>query len=58
MKKLARFFIGVKSEMKKVRWPLKKEMIKYSIATVVFVIFFCMIFSLTDIIIAGLRTMF
>ena len=29
MKKLARFFIGVKSEMKKVRWPLKKEMIKY-----------------------------
>jgi len=57
MKKLARFFIGVKSEMKKVRWPLKKEMIKYSIATIVFVIFFCLLFSITDIISAGLRTL-
>ena len=56
MKKIARFFIGVKSEMAKVRWPIKNEMVKYSIATVAFVILFCAIFSVTDIVIAGLRT--
>ena len=31
MKALARFFVSVKKEMKKVRWPKKKEMIKYQI---------------------------
>lgn len=49
------FFIGVKKEMGKVRWPLKKEMIKYSIATISFIIFFALFFTLGDLIIAGFK---
>ena len=49
------FFTGVRKEMKKVRWPLKKEMIKYSIATLSFIIFFALFFTLGDLIIAGLK---
>ena len=49
------FFLGVKKEMGKVRWPLKKEMIKYSLATLSFIIFFGLFFTLGDLIIAGLK---
>jgi len=49
------FFTGVKKEMKHVRWPLKKEMVKYSIATLSFIIFFALFFALTDLIIAGIK---
>lgn len=34
----------VKSEMKKVKWPTKKEMIKYTISTLVFVVAFALYF--------------
>ena len=49
------FLTGVKKEMGKVRWPLKKEMIKYSIATLSFIIFFALFFTLGDLIIAGFK---
>ncbi len=49
------FFTGVRKEMKKVRWPLKSEMIKYSIATLSFIVFFGIFFTLGDLIIAGLK---
>ena len=48
MKKIARFLVGVKKEMKKVRWPNKKEMITYSIATIVFVLIFGIFFTGLD----------
>ncbi len=48
---------GVKSEFKKVRWPNKKEMIKYSIATIAFIIFFALIFYLIEVIVYLLKTM-
>ena len=51
------FFIGVKKEMGKVRWPLKKEMVKYSIATLTFILFFAIFFTLGDLIIAGFKTL-
>lgn len=54
MKKLVRFFISVKEEMKKVKWPSKKEMIKYSIATLTFIIVFALFFTLSDAVFAGL----
>ena len=44
MKKLARFFVNVKKEMKKVRWPKKKEMIKFSVATIAVLCFFMLFF--------------
>ncbi len=49
------FFKSVSNEMDKVRWPLKKEMVKYSIATLSFIIFFALFFTLGDLIIAGVK---
>ena len=46
------FLKEVKSELDKVKWPSKKDMVKYSIATIVFIIFFALFFYLIDIIIA------
>lgn len=51
------FFKEVKSEMKKVRFPNKKEMITYSIATISLVLFFALYFGLLDLIIAGIKTL-
>lgn len=57
MKKIARFFVSVKKEMKKVRRPHKKEMATYSIATLSFIIFFSVFFALGDFIIAAAKTL-
>lgn len=38
------FYKEVKSELKKVKWPSKKEMIKYSISTLCFIILFALFF--------------
>ena len=48
---------GVKSEFKKVRWPSKKEMIKYSIATIAFIIFFAVFFWIIEMIAYLIKTM-
>lgn len=58
MKKIARFFIGVKKELGKVRLPNKKEMITYSVATISFILIFGLFFGLTDFIFASIRTFF
>ena len=58
MKAVARFFVNVKKEMKKVRWPKKKEMIEFSIATIVVVCFFMAFFSLSDLLISGIVKVF
>ncbi len=50
--KIKDFFIDVKSESKKVIWTSKKNLVKYSIATLVFMIFICLFFVGTDLIIA------
>ncbi len=57
MKKIAMFLKGVKSEMAKVRWPNKKELFKYSIATLTIIIIFMAFFSLTDLGIAFVKTL-
>lgn len=46
------FFIGVKTESKKVIWTSKKNLIKYSVATLVFMFLICLYFVGTDLIIA------
>lgn len=58
MKKLARFFVSVKKEMQKVRWPKKKEMIKFSTATIAVVCFFMVFFSLVDGILGAIVKVF
>ena len=55
MKKIARFFVGLKNEMKNVKWPTKKEMFKYSLATLTFIVVFASFFGLTDLIISGVK---
>lgn len=49
------FFKQVKQEMKKVKWPSKKEMVKYSITTLVFVLIFAGFFYLIDVLFALLK---
>ena len=49
--------VNIKNEMKKVKWPNKKEMIKYSCAALTFIIVFAVFFSLTDLLIAGVKTL-
>ena len=52
------FLHEVKVEMDKVKWPSKKDMVKYSIATIVFVIFFALFFYGIDLILALLKEVF
>ena len=46
------FCHGVKSEFNKVFWPTKENMIKYSITTILFVIFLSAFFYLIDVVFA------
>ena len=57
MKKVKKFFGEVKSELGKVKWPSKKDMVKYSIATICFVIFFAGFFYLIDLAVAFIKTL-
>lgn len=52
------FCHGVKSEFKKVHWPSKKDMVKYSIATIFFIIFCALFFYLIDVIFAFVQSLF
>ena len=49
------FFKEVKAEMKKVKWPTKKEMVKYSITTLLFILLFAGFFYLIDVLFALLK---
>ncbi|MDD3896155.1 MAG: preprotein translocase subunit SecE [Bacilli bacterium] len=48
-------FKQIRDEMKKVRWPDKNEMFKYSIATIIFIIAFGLYFFGLDIIFAWIK---
>ena len=52
--KLKEFFTGVKEERKKVIWTSKKNLVKYSVATLLFTLFICLFFVATDLVIAGI----
>jgi len=58
MKKISKFFAGVRKELKRVRWPLKKEMVTYTIATISFILFFMVFFTGSDLLISGLKLLF
>lgn len=55
MKKIKDFFIDVQKEMKKVKWPSKKEMVTYSVATITFIVIFGTFFASLDLIITGIK---
>lgn len=52
------FCHGVKSEFTKIHWPSKKEMVRYSIASIFFIIFCALFFYLINIIFALVQTLF
>ena len=52
VKAIKEFFASVKKEAKKVMWTDKKSLLKYSIATLVFIVFICLFFVGSDLIIA------
>lgn len=49
---------GVKVEMKKVTWPSKKDVIKYSLATILFCIIFMVFFQILDLGLAVVKGVF
>ena len=51
------FFKQIKKEMSKVHFPNKKDMVKYSVATICFVIFFGVYFYLIELIMALVKTL-
>lgn len=53
--KIITFFKEVKTEVSKIKWPSKKDMVKYSLATICFIVFFALFFYLIDLIIALLK---
>ena len=56
MKKIVRFLVSVKKEMKKVRWPEKKEMIENTIATLACILIFGLFFTSLDLIFSVVKT--
>lgn len=49
------FIKEVRKEMSKVKWPSRKEMVKYSFATISFIIFFAVFFYVIEVVIALLK---
>lgn len=56
-KKISNWFKSVIKEVSKVKWTSKKEMLKYSIATIVFVIFFGLFFYVIELAMAFFKSL-
>ncbi len=50
-------FKEIKKEMSKVHFPNRKDMVKYSVATIFFVIFFSIYFYLIELIMAFVKSL-
>lgn len=56
MSKIGNYFSDVKKEVSRIRWTNKKDLVKYSISTVVFMAFFGVFFYVIDLLVALLRS--
>ena len=56
MKKLVEYFKGIKKEISRIKWTNKKDLLKYSVSTVVFMLFFGVFFYAIDMLVALLRS--
>lgn len=54
--KILGYFKGVRKEISRIRWTKGKELVKYSIAAVSIILFFCVYFYVIDILVALLRS--
>ena len=50
-------FKQIKKEMQKVHFPSRKDMIKYSIATILFIIFFAAYFYVIELVMALVKSL-
>ena len=50
------YFKGVKKEISRIKWTSKKDLVKYSVSTVAFMVFFGIFFYLIDLLVALLRS--
>ena len=48
---------GIRTEFEKVHWTPKKDMIRYSIATIVFIIFFSVFFYVINLLFALIQSL-
>ena len=53
---IAKYFKGVKKEVSRIRWVSLKDLTRYSLASVVFVLFFGLFFYGVDMLISLLRS--
>ncbi len=55
--KFMEFCHGVKTESKRIHWTDRKDLVKYSISTLVFVVFFSLFFYFIDILFAFVHSL-
>lgn len=58
MKKILLFINGVKKELKRVRWPNRKYMFKYSVAVLSLGLLFSLFFYTINLLIAFIKVVF
>ena len=56
MGKIVDYFRGVKKEVARIKWTSKKDLLKYAVSTISFMIFFGVFFYLIDMLVALLRS--
>ena len=54
--KIGAYFSGVKKEISRIRWTKPKDLLRYSISTLSFMIFFGIFFTVIDLVITVLRS--
>ena len=52
------YFAGVRNELSKVKWPSKKEVFKYTMATIIFVLLLVGFFILMSLVMSGIKGAF
>ena len=50
------YFKGVRKEISRIRWTNKKDLLKYSVSTILFMLFFGLFFYGIDMLVAILRS--
>jgi len=56
-KRIGNWCKSVIKEVSKVKWPSKKEMVKYSLVTIVFIVFFALFFYVIELLMAFLKSL-
>ena len=52
------YFKQVNKELKQVKWPSKKEVVKYTISTIVFCLIICVFFILLNLLMVYIKGLF